>query len=216
MILSSNLNVFIAGNNYNYTGYTVAVQTFAFNDKPGVTWGQSRWVVLPGLIFNYYSMHEFNNYFRVVTNYVRGDYSTAGQVAVIKVPMSTFDLDDGVIYYDQGIDGAYFVASRFRQEIVHIIFNLTIIKSFSTSFGVTTGIISTNFSNYFLYPYGSQYMIGFGNTFDYNKPAISIFSITGYKLAFKQSLIITPSNSTEYPYAYSSYGWYSTQYLQID
>jgi len=56
IILTPNLNIYIAGNFYNTNG-TVSIQKLSLGDKAGVVWGTSSWVILRGLIFNNYQMH---------------------------------------------------------------------------------------------------------------------------------------------------------------
>jgi hypothetical protein len=162
MTMSTNLNIFIGGNNYNSSEYTVAVQTLSLNGDVGQPWGKSKWVILPGIIINNYQMHEYNKYFRTVLNYVKGGLGTLGHVAIAKVPMSTFKVADGKVYYDAGIEGGSFLSSRFFKDIAVMIFDGNTIKSFCTSFGSTTGILKTPFTAYYLYPYG-EYLVSLGS-----------------------------------------------------
>jgi len=111
----------------------------------------------------------------------QGELGTVSNIAVAKIPMDTFKLSDGAIYYDQGVQEAALTSSRFYKDFVFLIFNQSIIKTFWTSVGKTTGLITTKKIIYFLYPYG-KYFISLGTTADSVSPAVTIFKFQNYKL----------------------------------
>ena len=81
---------------------------------------------------------------------------------------------------------------------------------FSTSFGSVMSTTKVNRHIFQLFPYGPNNYIGFGTTIDRNTVALVLFSVSYSKLTFMQSLTLNSS------YSYSSYGWYSSQFLQFD
>lgn len=57
LIMSSNLNVFIAGSNFNTSDYGVVFQTFSFLEPPaGQTWGKSKWAYYKGIVYSSFPM----------------------------------------------------------------------------------------------------------------------------------------------------------------
>lgn len=139
IILTSNLNVFIAGNYYNNTGYAVSFQYFSFNSKQGQVWGKSQWMNLNGLIMNSYQMQEYNGNFRVVLTNTNAD----GNISVVKVPLSTFNPSDGATYPNLGVQDQSFIASRWRKDLVFLTFYPNTTRVFSTAYEATTQTLVT-------------------------------------------------------------------------
>ncbi len=156
-------------------------------------------------------MQEFNKYFRAVLLYVDGEWGTLGHVNVAKIPLKTFDPKDGQFYRSLGINGSSFTSSRFVRDYVFLVFQDGSIKTFSTSIGKVTDILTIKQKVLHLFPYGPNYLAGFGTTENGNDVAVTIFHSTGYKLTFKQTLALASSK-----FSYSSYGWFSSQFLHFD
>lgn len=90
----------------------------------------------------------------MLTLYADGDFGTAGHVSVAKIPMSTFDPKDGNIYHQLGVEGKSFVASRWRRDIVFIIFEDGLINMFSSSYGTVVSTTQVPKQIFQLYPTG--------------------------------------------------------------
>ena len=110
--------------------------------------------------------------------YADGNYNTAGHVTAVKIPLSTFNPADGVIYHNLGIDGIGFISSRWRKDTAYLIFLNGITKVFSTSFGAFTSTTKLSRQMYLLNPYGPNHYIGIGSTFDGMNVAVVLFSAT--------------------------------------
>lgn len=102
IILTPNLNIYLAGNFYNSNG-TVSIQQLFFGDKTGVVWGTSSWVILRGLIFNNYQMHEYSGSFRTTLAYSGSSGGIQDEVSVVRIPITNFTLSAATVYTNVAI-----------------------------------------------------------------------------------------------------------------
>lgn len=195
IIVSPNLNVYLAGNYYDSNG-TTCIQKLSFNDKAGQAWGTSEWVILPGLVLNSYHMHEYSGSFRVGLSYSGIHGSMKDDLSVAKIPISNFNLGSTVLYYSVALNENGFVSVRWRNDLAYLLIYPNIIHTFSSSFGTITNTITPNMLTYYIYPYGSNHMIVFGSSYPSgNDVTVGLVQINGYGLIFKKSATLSANIS---------------------